>query len=130
MRSVALLSLSMLIAAPAIGQNPVWPGIEGVWRVQPGSELCPAGALWVYAFSDDGRNLVLWTQGSMIEAAVVIPDRLGTPPRLQGRAPFYNSRILERRNNMIRTRHETVRIVPIGLQVDYGNFVCHARPER
>ena len=128
MRSMALLALSMLLAAAAVAQNPIWPGIQGIWRVQPGNELCPSGELWVYAFSDDGRNMVLWTQGSMLRAPVVIPDRLGTPPRLQGRAPFYNSRILERRDNMIRTRHETLRIVPTGLRIDTGNLVCYARP--
>ena len=127
MRKTAVILISMLLAAPAIGQSPAWREIEGVWRVEGGNELCPAGALWAYAFSDDGGNMVLWTQGSMIEPPVVIPERLGSPPRLQGRAPFYNTRILERRGHMIRTRHETLRLNGDTLTVDYGNLRCRAR---
>ena len=130
MRAIIMLLLPVAVAIPAAAQGQAWRGIEGVWRVEPGSELCPDDAIWAYAFSDDGRNMVLWTQGSMIEAPVVIPGRLGTPPRLQGRAPFYNSRILERRGNMLRTRHETLRLNGDRLTIDYGNRRCSARRER
>ena len=130
MRSTATLVLSACLASPAIAQGPAWQGIEGVWRIETGSSLCPGDELWAYAFSDNGRNLMLWTQGSMIEAPVVIPDRFGTPPRLQGRPPFYNTRILERRGNMLRNRHETLRINGDRLTIDYGNLRCSARRER
>jgi hypothetical protein len=129
MKPIAIPLASMILSAAPLAAQPAgeaWRGIEGVWRIEAG-ELCPDGAIWTYAFSDNGRNLLLWTQGSMIEAPVVIPDRLGTPPRLQGRAPFYNTPILERRGNRLRNRHETLRVDGDRLTIDYGNRACTAR---
>lgn len=131
MRLIAMSLTSLLLAGamPSTAQptSEAWRGIEGAWRIEVGVDLCPADAIWAYAFSDNGRNIVLWTQGSMIEPPVVIPERLGNPPRLQGRAPFYNTRILERRGNVIRSRHETLRLDNDMLTIDYGNRRCTAR---
>ena len=107
------------------GNGEAWRGIEGVWRVAEGHRLCPSGEIWTYAFSDDGANLVLWAQGYLVEP-ITIPDRLGRPPRIQGRNPFYNTRILSRRGAIVRNRHETLTVEGDRLTVDYGNLRCHA----
>jgi hypothetical protein len=102
-----------------------WRAVEGVWRVVEGDERCPGNEAWTYAVSDNGANLVFWSQGFLREP-ITIPDRLGNPPRIQGRAPFYNTRILSRGGNRLRNRHETLTVAGDRLIVDYGNFRCQA----
>lgn len=119
--ALALSLLASAAAAQSAGQS--WRGVEGVWRVEEDDERCPGGAAWIYAFSDSGANLVHWSQGTLREP-VAIPRRLGTPPRIQGRAPFSNSRILARHGNTVRTRHETLTVAGDRLTADYGNFRC------
>ena len=124
MAFVPLLAAALSLALqPANGE--AWRGIEGVWRVAEGERLCPGGEIRTYAFSDDGANLVLWAQGYLVEP-VTIPDRLGRPPRIQGRNPFDNTRILSRQGAVLRNRYEALTVEGDRLTVDYGNFRCRA----
>lgn len=132
------LVLALLAAMVATGgaeantPREAWRTIEGAWRVTGGSDLCPEpGTYWVYAFSDSGTHLVLWTgNGSGVSPPFAIPERLGPKPRLHGRAPFYNTRILAATANTLRNRHESLTVTGDRLRIDWGNLYCLAERAR
>lgn len=132
MRRVAAAALAGLLATgttAAVTPDDSWRAVEGVWRVIADDERCPGGARWTYALSDTDTHLAQWTQGYLRDP-ITIPEMLGSPPRIQGVAPFSNSRIIARGRGMVRTRHETVRVQGDRLTADFGNLRCHATRER